>query len=197
MAVALLTVWEQWEERCGGDPLLKPALLRQMSFSAGAIFAVVYFAGFASVFFTLSILWQEGLGHSALITGLVIAPFSLGSLIAAARSDKLSAWLGRMVLVTGCVLVIAGLGFAILVVHLTAPAVSGWYLLAPLLVAGLGTGMTIAPNQDFTLATVPRGKRARPAASWAPPSASVPRSASRSSAPCCSARWPCGPGPTR
>ena len=97
---------------------------------------MVYFAGFASVFFTLSILWQEGLGHTALITGLVIAPFSVGSLISASQSDKLSARLGRMVLVTGCVLVITGLGFAILVVHLTAPAVSGWYLVAPLFVAG-------------------------------------------------------------
>ena len=116
----------------------------------------VYFAGFTSVFFTLSILWQEGLGHSALITGLVIAPFSVGSLIAAANSDKLSARLGRMVLVTGCLLVIAGLGCTALVVHLTAPAVSGWYLVAPLLLAGLGTGMTIAPNQDFVLATVSR-----------------------------------------
>ena len=156
MAVALLAAWEVREERRGGDPLLRPALLRQMSFSAGAIFALVYFAGFASVFFTLSILWQEGLGHSALITGLVIAPFSVGSLISAAQSDKLSAWLGRLVLVAGCVLVIAGLGFTILVVHLTAPAVSGWYLVAPLLLAGLGNGMTIAPNQDFVLATVPR-----------------------------------------
>jgi len=156
VAVVLLAAWEIREGRRGGDPLLKPALLGQMSFSAGAIFAVIYFAGFASVFFTLSILWQEGLGHSALITGLVIAPFSVGSLIAAARSDKLSAWLGRMVLVSGCVLVIAGLGFAVLVVHLTAPAVSGWYLVAPLFVAGLGNGMTIAPNQDFVLASVPR-----------------------------------------
>jgi sugar phosphate permease len=74
----------------------------------------------------------------------------------AARSDALSARLGRMVLVTGCVLVIAGLGFAVLVVHLTAPEVSGWYLVVPLFVAGLGNGMTIAPNQDFVLATVPR-----------------------------------------
>ncbi len=156
VAAALLAAWEVHADRHGGDPLLKPGLLRQMSFSAGAIFAMVYFAGFASVFFTLSILWQEGLGHSALITGLVMAPFSLGSLIAAAQSDKLSARLGRMVLVTGCVLVIAGLGSVVLVVHLTAPAVSGWYLVAPLLVAGLGTGMTIAPNQDFVLATVPR-----------------------------------------
>ncbi len=61
-----------------------------------------------------------------------------------------------MVLVTGCALVIAGLGLAAAVVHLTAPAVSGWYLVAPLLLAGLGNGMTIAPNQDFVLATVPR-----------------------------------------
>ena len=32
----------------------------------------------------------------------------------------------------------------------------GWDLIGPLLLAGVGTGMTIAPNQDFVLATVPR-----------------------------------------
>jgi EmrB/QacA subfamily drug resistance transporter len=152
---ALLAVTELAAQRRGGDPLLKPALLRQTSFSAGAIFAVVYFAGFSSVFFTLSILWQEGLGHTALITGLVVAPFSVGSLVSAANSDKLSARMGRMVLVTGCVLVLAGLALAILVVHLTAPSPDGWYLIGPLLLAGLGNGMVIAPNQDFVLASVP------------------------------------------
>jgi EmrB/QacA subfamily drug resistance transporter len=152
---ALLAAWELAAERRGGDPLLKPGLLRQTSFSAGAIFAVVYFAGFSSIFFTLSILWQEGLGHTALITGLVGAPFSVGSLVSAANSDKLSARMGRMVLVTGCVLVLAGLALALLVVHLTAPSPDGWYLIGPLLLAGLGNGMTIAPNQDFVLASVP------------------------------------------
>jgi len=152
---ALLAAWELTAERRGGDPLLNPGLLRQTSFSAGAIFAVAYFAGFSSVFFTLSILWQEGLGHTALITGLVGAPFSVGSLVSAANSDKLSARMGRMVLVTGCVLVLAGLALAILVVHLTAPSPDGWYLIGPLLLAGLGNGMVIAPNQDFVLASVP------------------------------------------
>lgn len=153
---ALLAVWEVAAQRRGGDPLLKPELLRQTSFSAGAIFAVTYFAGFSSVFFTLSILWQEGLGHTALITGLVVAPFSVGSLVTAANSDKLSARMGRMVLITGCVLVLAGLALATLVIHLTAPSPDGWYLIGPLLLAGLGNGMTIAPNQDFVLAAVPR-----------------------------------------
>ena len=153
---ALLALWEVRAEARGGDPLLKPALLRQTSFSAGAIFAIAFFGGFSSIFFTLSILWQEGLTHSALITGLVIAPYSIGTLVAAANSDKLSARLGRQVLVLGCSLLLAGLALVILVIHLTSPAVSGWDLVGPLLLAGVGTGMTIAPNQDFVLAKVPR-----------------------------------------
>jgi MFS family permease len=155
-AFALLAWWEVRAGRRGGDPLLKPSLLAQSSFSAGAIFAVVYFAGFTSVFFTISILWQEGLARSALVTGLVAVPFSFGSLMSAAISDKLSARMGRMVLVTGCAMVGTGLALAALVVHLTAPVPGGWYLAGPLLFGGLGSGMVIAPNQDFVLARVPR-----------------------------------------
>jgi MFS family permease len=87
---------------------------------------------------------------------LVVAPFSVGSLLAAASSDKLSARMGRMVLITGCGLVLVGLALAALVIHLTASSPNGWYLIGPLLLAGLGNGMTIAPNQDFVLASVPR-----------------------------------------
>ncbi|MGH3206168.1 MAG: MFS transporter [Trebonia sp.] len=154
-AFALLAGWEVRAERRGGDPLLRPSLLAQPSFSAGVIFAVAYFAGFSSVFFTISILWQEGLARSALATGLVAVPFSFGSLASAAVSDKLSARLGRMVLVTGCAMVCVGLALAALVIHLTAPLPGGWYLAGPLLLAGLGSGMVIAPNQDFVLARVP------------------------------------------
>jgi EmrB/QacA subfamily drug resistance transporter len=156
VVLALLAVWEGRADRRGGDPLLKPGLLRQTSFSAGAVFAIAFFGGFSSIFFTLSILWQEGLGHSALMTGVVIAPYSVGTLAAAANSHRLSARLGRYVLVLGCSLLLAGLLLVILVIHLTSPAVNGWDLVGPLLLAGLGTGMTIAPNQDFVLATVPR-----------------------------------------
>lgn len=152
---AALGWWEARAERRGGDPLLKPSLLSQTSFSAGAIFAVVYFAGFTSVFFTLSILWQAGLDRSALMTGLVVIPFSFGSLVSAAVSDRLSALMGRMVLVTGCAMVAVGLALTALVVSLEAPSPSAWSLTGPLLLAGLGSGMVIAPNQDFVLAEVP------------------------------------------
>ena len=155
VAFALLAWWEVRAERRGKDPLLKPSLLAQSSFSAGAIFAVAFFAGFTSVGFTISILWQEGLGRSALTTGLVVVPFSFGSLVSAAISDKLSARMGRMVLVTGCAMVAVGLVFAAVVVHLTAPISGDWSLVGPLLLTGLGSGMVVAPNQDFVLARVP------------------------------------------
>jgi EmrB/QacA subfamily drug resistance transporter len=154
--LALLAAWEVRTDRRGGDALLKPGLLARSSFSAGAVFAVVFFAGFTSVFFTLSILWQVGLGRSALATGLVVTPFALGSLAGAANSARLSARLGRMVLVTGCLLVGIGLAGTAAVLYLTAPHPSGWELAGPLLAAGLGSGMVIAPNQDFVMAYVPR-----------------------------------------
>ena len=127
---ALLAWWEARAERRGDDPLLKPSLLAQSSFSAGAIFAVFFFAGFTSVFFTISILWQEGLARSALMTGLVAVPFSCGTLVSASLSDKLSARMGRMVLVTGCAMVGIGLGLTALVIHLTAPSLAAGILSA-------------------------------------------------------------------
>lgn len=155
VVLGLLAVWELHAERRGSDPLLKPSLFAQSSFSAGAIFAVAFFAGFTSVLFILSILWQEGLARSALATGLLAAPFSVGSLLSAAISDKLSAKMGRMVLVTGCAMVAAGIGLAALAIHLSAPVPGNWSLVGPLLLAGLGNGMVVAPNQDFVLARVP------------------------------------------
>ena len=155
IVLALLAPWELHAERQGRDPLLKPSLFAQSSFSAGAVFAVAFFAGFTSVLFTISILWQEGLARSALTTGLLAVPFSVGSLVSASISGKLSTKMGRMVLVIGCVMVAAGIGLAALAIHLSAPNPGNWSLVGPLLLAGLGNGIVVAPNQDFVLARVP------------------------------------------
>ena len=147
------------------------------------------------MFFTISILWQEGLARSALMTGLAAVPFSFGSLVSAAISDKLSARMGRTVLVTGCAMAGIGLALAALAVHLTAPAPDGWYLVGPLLFAGLGSGMVIAPNQDFVLARVPRQEAGMASAILGTAQRLAAPSASRSSARCCSA--PCTSAPSR
>lgn len=101
--------------------------------------------------------WQIGLGHSALQSGLVVMPFAIGNVIGASQSDNLTARFGRTVLAVGLGLVAAGITAVWLVLALTTViGYNGWQLLAPLLIAGVGCGLFIAPNADFIVATVER-----------------------------------------
>lgn len=158
LSVVILVVFMLWERRVestGGSPLLPPHLLAKRPFTGGLILATVYFAAFTGIFFTLAILWQAGLGQSALATGIVLLPFAVTSIVGASISDQLAARFGRSVLAFGLALVAAGIA-TIWIILLTVPAtdLNGWQLVAPLLVAGFGSGLFIAPNVDFIVAGV-------------------------------------------
>jgi EmrB/QacA subfamily drug resistance transporter len=150
-----LALWEVRLEHRGGEPLVAPSLMRLPAFAAGTGLSLVYFASFTSIFFTFSILWQVGLGHSAIAAGLAITPFALGTMAGGAVSDVVSARLGRLVLVLGAGMVTVGLTLTLLVLALQSPRPHALHLLAPFLLIGLGNGLFIAPNVDFVLAGVP------------------------------------------
>lgn len=158
-ASAILFVWlwfyEKRLERRKREPLLALHVLTQPAFAFGSLIGLMYFAAFTSIFFMLAILWQEGYGHSALASGLMITPFAIGSLIGSSQSDKLSHRMKQYVLLLGGVLVGIGLGAMLVILHLHSGSFSAWDLALPLFLAGLGSGFFIAPNQDFTLASVP------------------------------------------
>jgi EmrB/QacA subfamily drug resistance transporter len=157
-SVILLTTFWHVENKLlesNKEPLLPPHLFRERAFAGGVLLALLYFSSFTSIFFTLSLLWQTGFGHSPLATGLTILPFALCSMIAASQSDKVSARVGRWVLVLGCLFVAIGLTSFLLVIHFAGTSVTHWQVLLPLAFAGVGNGFFIAPNQDFILATVP------------------------------------------
>jgi MFS family permease len=130
----------------GGNLLLAVVLL----------LVLFYFAGFTSLFFTLSILWQDGLGRSALQTGLLVLPFALGSLTTASNSFRFSRRFGRLAIVGGITAVLVGQALVLLVLRLSGTTPDIWSFVGPLLLAGLGNGLVIAPNQDFVLGSVPR-----------------------------------------
>jgi MFS family permease len=151
--------WEVAYTKRGRSPLVPPRLFRHPAFTGGTILALVYFAAFTSIFFTISILWQAGLGHTALESGVVSIPFAVGSIIGSSQSNRLAQKLGRTVLVIGTAAVVVGLAWVWLVLLLTNPAdLTNWELIAPLLIAGLGNGLFIAPNAQFIVATVDRAE---------------------------------------
>jgi EmrB/QacA subfamily drug resistance transporter len=155
LLIALFSLWEVLYSKRGRSPLVPPHLFSHAAFTGGTILALVYFAAFTSIFFTISILWQTGLGHTALESGIVSIPFAIGSIVGASQSNRLAARLGRNVLVIGTAMVTAGL-VALWLILLWVPStdLTNWDLLVPLLVAGIGSGMFIAPNAQFIVATV-------------------------------------------
>ena len=163
VAGALLVVafafWEISYSKRGNSPLVPPHLFSHPAFTGGTILALVYFASFTSIFFVISLLWQSGLGHTPLESGLVSIPFAIGSIIGSSQSNRLTARLGRNVLVIGVSLLSVGL-IAVFVLLLTVAGVdlTSWMLLVPLLIAGLGNGLFIAPNAQFIVATVDRSE---------------------------------------
>ncbi|MEN9715134.1 MAG: hypothetical protein RJA35_601 [Actinomycetota bacterium] len=155
VGVFLFAVWEVFFTKRGGSALVPPRLFHHVSFTFGAILALVYFAAMVSIFFTLSLLWQGGLGHTALESGLMVLPFALGTAVFSSQSSRWAAKLGRTVLIIGAALLVVGLGITLAILNNFAAAdVTAWVLLPGLLIAGAGNGIFLAPNVQFIVATV-------------------------------------------
>ncbi len=153
--IVLFALYEIWYTRRGRGPLVPPHLFSHPAFSGGTILALVYFAAFTSIFFTISLLWQAGLGHTALESGLVSVPFAIGSILGSSQSNRLAQRLGRTVLIIGLALVaLALIAVWIILLNVKAADITSWDLLAPLFIGGLGSGLFIAPNAQFIVATV-------------------------------------------
>ncbi|MFT4122857.1 MAG: MFS transporter [Microbacteriaceae bacterium] len=159
LLLLLFWLWESRLERRGVSPLVPPRLFSHPQFTGGTLLAMIYFAAFTSVFFVIALLWQTGLGHSALEAGLLTVPFALGNIAGAPLSDRIAQRLGRGVLLIGTALVALGLvGVWLVLVLVPAGELTSWQFLGPLAAAGLGNGLFIAPNARFIVATVDRAE---------------------------------------
>jgi EmrB/QacA subfamily drug resistance transporter len=158
-APVLFYAFVRWERRViarGGAPLLDVALLSGApGYRSGIALGTLYFTGFTGVFLVLSVYLQDGLGRTALATGLMLTPFAAGSALTATPAGRWVSVIGRKVTVLSIVVVMVGLG--VVTVLVPGHGTEGlWPVLAlPLLLAGLGGGGVVSPNFTLTLADVP------------------------------------------
>jgi EmrB/QacA subfamily drug resistance transporter len=154
VGAALLGAFVAWERR-HPSPLVDLALFRRRSYANGSLIALFYFAGFTAIFFIFTLYLQNGLSYSALAAGLAVTPFALGSGTASTLGGRAVARYGRNLVVTGLCLVVVGLVAAWVAVEIRPGQGVAWLTAVPLLVAGIGSGLVIAPNQTVTLSEVP------------------------------------------
>ncbi len=160
MAVAsapVLVAFVLYEKRRGdrGDsPLIELSIFGDRAFAVGSVMALVFFSVLITFFFTVSLTLQAGFGFTALHSGLTTLPFALGSAVLSANSNRVAQRLGSLVLALGAgVLAVALVVFSVVLGQQgTSPH---WLALAgPLLLAGAGLGLFIAPLQTVILSGV-------------------------------------------
>jgi len=155
MLILLFAAWEVGVARRGQTPLVPPSLFHHSSFTMGLLLSLIYFAGFTSIFFTMSILWQAGLGHTALESGLFTLPIAIGTFLASMASQRLAALLERRILWIGVSCMALGLSaFALILLFVPASNLASWMFALPLFVSGVGNGFFLGPNAQFIIATV-------------------------------------------
>jgi EmrB/QacA subfamily drug resistance transporter len=148
-------VWERAYRRRGAQPMVDLGLFRRRSYAFGTLLGLAYFAGFTAVFFVWTQFLQDGRGFSPLLAGVASTPFAVGSAVAAGLGGRVVYKVGRGLVALGLVLSVVGLlGVWFAVGQADGKAV-GWAAALPLLVAGLGNGLVISPNQTLTLSEVP------------------------------------------
>ncbi|GAA4201646.1 MFS transporter [Streptosporangium oxazolinicum] len=155
--LAVLAAFTAWERRYGRhhQPVVDLSLFRRRSYALGALLGALYFAGFTAIFFILTLYLQNGLGYSALEAGLATTPFAAGSAVTALFGGRIVTRLGRPLVVAGLVTVAVSLAVTALAVELVPGTHVAWATALPLLLAGLGSGLVISPNQTLTLSEVP------------------------------------------
>lgn len=155
--LAVLVAFGFWERAYARhhEPLFDLKLFSFQSYTLGSLIALIYFGGFTAIFFVFTLYLQNGLGYSALVAGLAITPFALGSAAASALGGRIVNRFGRPLVGIGLLAVVIGLTATVVALRLAPDAPAPWVTAAPLLVAGIGSGLVIAPNQTLTLAQVP------------------------------------------
>jgi EmrB/QacA subfamily drug resistance transporter len=154
LVLATFSAYERNRTRRDGGPLIDTTLFRQRPFTLGLVACLVFFTGIPSFFMILLLTLQEGLGYSPVKAGAVTLGFAAALAIGSARSTAVTKKLGTRVLVLGCALMILGQLGVIGVMSWGGTGLSGWQLLLPMFVAGLGGGFFIAPVTSVVLAGI-------------------------------------------
>ncbi|WP_433466666.1 MFS transporter [Spirillospora sp. CA-128828] len=138
----------------GGNPVLDPELLRIKTFTAGLAASVLFFGALGSFFLVLSLYLQTGAGRSAWGTGLVILPYAIGSIVTSGVGVNLAAKAGRVLLITGS-LILAASQAVIWALVRDGGQPGYWPLAAALFLGGLGLGLAAPILVNVVLAGVP------------------------------------------
>jgi MFS family permease len=142
--------WEQFlARRPGGQPLVDLSLFRSVAFTWGVILFAVLTLALVGLLFTLPQYFQGVMGTNAAGSGIRLLPVVVGFLVGLAPASSIAKRIGaKLTVAAGFAVLAAGL---VLGASTTLASGEGFSVLW-LLIAGVGTGLTMATAASAALA---------------------------------------------
>ncbi|WP_459545396.1 MFS transporter [Nocardia sp. X0981] len=152
----LLVVLIIWERRAAA-PMLAPRLFRVRAFGVANLVAFAFSVGVFGAIFLLAQYFQVVQGYSPLESGIRTMPWTMAPMVVAPLAGLVIDRVGaRLLLVSGQVLLAVALGW---MAAITTVDLAYGFFVAPLLIAGIGMGLTFAPLATVVMAAVPEADR--------------------------------------
>jgi len=156
VVLALFVAYERWRTRTVGSPLVVLSLFRARTFASGMVVWLIFWVALGGFFLVWTLYLQVGLGWTPLRAGLTAVSFAVGAAAGAGLSVQVfTPRFGRQVLMAGALLNAVGFGGYAWVASHYGPAIHSWQMVVPLVVAGIGFGLVVAPMIDAILTKVP------------------------------------------
>lgn len=147
-----------WHElrrgRSGATPLVELSIFSRRSYSAGALFAIVFFGSMGGIMLAIGIFLQVGLGYTPIHASLTMAPWALGSFIGSGFGGAMMSRLGRHILHIGLTLMGIATVWLYAVISSAGIAIGHWDFTLPLALSGIGMGMIFVPMFDIIIGEI-------------------------------------------
>src|ERR1044072_6954805 len=147
-----LVYWLLRRKREGKPVLLDPHLFESKLFSFGISQGILQQIALGGMLIALPIYLQMVLDYTAMEAGLTLAPLSLTmfavALVAGKRAGERRP--SNLILIGFALLLVA----MVLLIPIVPRADTGWYLVAPLVLAGAGLGLLVSQLNNYTLSPI-------------------------------------------
>ena len=154
---ALLLAWFFWHirsmERAGKEPLLSTRMFQNRVANLGLITQTTQWMVLLGLSFVVSVFLQTVGGYSAIETGLILTPATIGILVSSLGAGRLAQRYSQVTLIrVGFVTTIAGLALLLLLV---SGATSVLAFAPGLLLTGLGVGVMLTSSVNVVQSSFP------------------------------------------
>src|ERR671921_365605 len=140
-------------ERAGRTPLVSPALFRNRTSNLGLVTQTVQWLVMQGAFFVISVFLQQERGYSAIQTGLMLVPATVGILLSSAMAQRMaSRHPQRLLIRVGFTLSVVGLG---LLLALARADSAIWTFWPGLFVMAFGVGAMLTASVNVVQSTWP------------------------------------------